>query len=313
MKFKKKLLAAGLACALALGTPGIMDSQAFAEEVQPAIVQMTDARTQLTNSMASLTDMDNGTLAFKVDLSSPFLGGNVNGTFDFVSKPAVICQGASEIIMTMGGMPSGNTRYNFYCRENGENMEFYSQNKDGSWDKYLYRTATDKAMEEAIAKSLAEDFPDVIKNVTLGQRQGAEQDYVVVMDGQKVKDYFWKLANLGNVKKGSTEEGNKLLEDVLNNMGDLECTITIDEVQHQFRNLYADLTPQIRAAARTVLGNSKEDSGMLPIIDASTVEFNVSATNYGAIDNVVIPEVVLNNAVLKEIPKVSDKKKETNK
>jgi hypothetical protein len=45
------------------------------------------------------------------------------------------------------------------------------------------------------------------------------------------------------------------------------------------------------------------------IINASTVELNFSATNYGTISNIVIPEDVLNNAVLKEIPKVSEKDK----
>jgi hypothetical protein len=143
----------------------------------------------------------------------------------------------------------------------------------------------------------------------LGQRQGPDQNYIVTLDGQKVKDYFLKMSKLGNFKKGSNEKDNKLLEDILNNMGDVQCTITIDEVQHQFRNLYADLTPQVRAAAKAMLSNMKEDSGMDGIINASTVELNFSATNYGTISNIVIPEDILNNAVLKEIPKVSEKTK----
>ena len=86
-------------------------------------------------------------------------------------------------------------------------------------------------------------------------------------------------------------------------MGDIECTITIDEVQHQFRQLYADVTPQVRAAAKAAFKNSKDDTGMDQIIDASTMEVTFNASNYGAIDGLVIPEDVLNNAVLKEIPK----------
>jgi hypothetical protein len=98
-------------------------------------------------------------------------------------------------------------------------------------------------------------LPDVVKSVTLGQRQGPDQNYIVTLDGQKVKDYFLKMSKLGNFKKGSNEKDNKLLEDILSNMGDVQCTITIDEVQHQFRNLYADLTPQVRAAAKAMLSN----------------------------------------------------------
>jgi hypothetical protein len=188
-------------------------------------------------------------------------------------------------------------------------VEFYSQNKNGSWDKYVYGKANSKAIDEEIEKSLSTDLPDVVKSVTLGQRQGPDQNYIVTLDGQKVKDYFLKMSKLGNFKKGSNEKDNKLLEDILSNMGDVQCTITIDEVQHQFRNLYADLTPQVRAAAKAMLSNMKEDSGMDGIINASTVELNFSATNYGTISNIVIPEDVLNNAVLKEIPKVSEKDK----
>lgn len=309
MKLKKKLLAAGLACALAVGTPGFMDSQAFAEDIQPALVNEMDAKAQLINSMNSLTNMENGTLSFKVDLASPFFGGTVNGVFDFVSKPSVVCQGNSEVVMTLGGIPNGNTRYNFYSRETEKDVEFYSQNKNGSWDKYVYSKANSKAIDEEIEKSLSTDLPDVVKSVTLGQRQGPDQNYIVTLDGQKVKDYFLKMSKLGNFKKGSNEKDNKLLEDILSNMGDVQCTITIDEVQHQFRNLYADLTPQVRAAAKAMLSNMKEDSGMDGIINASTVELNFSATNYGTISNIVIPEDVLNNAVLKEIPKVSEKDK----
>ena len=307
MQLKKKILAAGLACALAIGTPGVMDNTAFAETVQPAAVQAVDARTQLTNALNNLAAEDNGTLSFKLNFNSPLLGGDMSGSCDFVSKPTFIAKGVGEIVFNVAGVPNGKTQYNFYSRETADNMEFYSQNIKGGWDKYVYRKADSKAVEESVQKGLQTDFPDVVKGVTLGQRQGADQDYVVVLDGQKVKDYVMKLYNLESVKKGSKESDRKLLEDVLTNMGDLQCTITIDEVQHHFRKLHADLTPQARAAAKAVLSNMKDSSGMEAIVDASTIEISFTGSNYGRIQKVDIPTEVVENAVVKELPKVPEK------
>ncbi|ORT99963.1 hypothetical protein D081_1544 [Anaerovibrio sp. JC8] len=309
MKLKNKLLAAGVACALMLGTPGFTDSTVYAEEIQSAAVMEVDARTQLIDSLASLRDMDNGTLAFKIDFNSPIFGGDMTGTCDFVSKPVFVSKGSSEVVMKVADVPNGAVKYNFYCRETAKNVEFYSQNQNGSWDKYVYGKVDDKAMEAALQKSLTVDMPDVVKSVSYGPREGAEQSYIVTLDGQKVKDYVMKIYNLDNVKKGGKESDKKLLEDILSNMGDIESTIIIDEVQHQFSSLHADLTPQVRAAAKAVFKDMKEDSGMMAIIDASTIEINFAASNYGSVNNVVIPDDVLNNAVQKEIPKVSEQKK----
>lgn len=304
MKGKKFLAAAGLAVSLTFGGTAL---PVLAAEQAPAVQQaaVVDAKAQLSKDLASLAEYNKGTMAFDMDLSSPLLSLCYKGSLSFNVEPKMAAKGTLAMEMIVPGAPSSIEQSAFYMQESDKDLTVYVQKADKSWEKAVAeKTEQKKTVDQAVDRALAVDLMTLTKDVKLGSSEGSKQSYLVTMDGKKFSPYLIQLLELdkNDKKDKKAAKDTAQIKKVLQSMGDIEYTVTIDRKEHMLTDLHANLTTQMRKALTSLLKKQKmtaeDEKGLLEIINGSTLEISFSGRKLESESDLNVPADVAAKAKL---------------
>ncbi len=304
MKGKKFLAAAGLAVSLTFGGTAL---PVLAAEQAPAVQQaaVVDAKAQLSKDLASLVEYNQGTMAFDMDLSSPLLSLCYKGSLSFNVEPKMAAKGTLAMEMIVPGAPSSREESAFYMQESDKDLTVYVQKADKSWEKAVAKKTEQKqTVDQAVDRALSVDLMTFTKDVKLGSSEGSKQSYLVTFKGKKFYPYLFQLLELEKKDKKDQKaaKDTEQLKKVLQSMGDVEVTVTIDRKEHLLTDLHANLTTQMRKALASLIKeqkmDAKEEQGLMEIVNNSTLEISFAGRKLEAGADLNVPADVAAKAKL---------------
>jgi hypothetical protein len=231
-------------------------------------------------------------------------------------QPAVALQGTMHVTMTnLLGM---ETRHDspFYARQEGNDLICYVRSGNGTWEKSIMKKFSSMMQRSKTqsAKDYAAECVSGVKQVKVLQDTAENRTLQVTFDSKKIGGLVEKKMNAANLDTKEQNEQKKLQE-VMDVMGDIDFTMTVDKKTKYITSIVGDLTEPCRRVAGAMLaesGNMKATQrGILQgLIDGSTLKIEVTQQDFNAIAPVVVPEEVIKGAVTVQIGTTDNKKAE---
>ena len=144
-------------------------------------------------------------------------------------------------------------------------------------------------------------------------RETAQQKVLkVVFDGKKLAD-IGRRAMAAEPDKKQSLLARQQMDKLLDAIGDIECTMTVDKATGYAVQSEADLTPMARRLAHSIVTDmpklkAAEKQQLMAMVDHATVHVATTASEFNAVKEIVIPAEV---RAAKEAPK--PQKKDTKK
>ena len=225
-----------------------------------------------------------------------------------ITKPALLLQADMDI--EMGGLLGQkiSMKTPLYMEETDKAFVIYYQ-MNGTWEKQTLKKDTgDKAW-----KSLSpEESMAMVRSVNLVKETPTQKVLQVVFDGKKIAELSRKFMAASTAAKGSAM-AQKQMEKLLDSVGDLEFTMTVDKATNYTVKDEADLTPAARRIAHGVMENipklkTAEKQQMVNMIDHTTLHMTTTSSDFNAVKEIVIPAEA---RAAKEAPAANSKKTKT--
>ena len=152
----------------------------------------------------------------------------------------------------------------------------------------------------------------MVRSVNLVKETPTQKVLQVVFDGKKIAELSRKFMAASTAAKGSAM-AQKQMEKLLDSVGDLEFTMTVDKATNYTVKDEADLTPAARRIAHGVMENipklkTAEKQQMVNMIDHTTLHMTTTSSDFNAVKEIVIPAEA---RAAKEAPAANSKKTKT--
>lgn len=225
-----------------------------------------------------------------------------------ITKPALLLQADMDI--EMGGLLGQkiSMKTPLYMEETDKDFVIYYQMK-GSWEK---QTMKKDAGSKTLKSLSPEESMAMVRSVKLVQETPTQKVLQVVFDGKKIAELSRRFMAAGTAAKGSAM-AQKQMEKLLDSVGDLEFTMTVDKATNYTVKDEADLTPAARRIAHGVMENipklkTAEKQQMVNMIDHTTLHMTTTSSDFNAVKEIVIPAEA---RAAKEAPAANSKKTKT--
>lgn len=274
-----------------------------AGEAAPKKEAAADARSSLDQAFDQLAEVKNGTYDFDLAASTPKGSTGMMSNITFVSEPYTRAKGTMSITVTLPGAPSFKRELAYYIRETEKATAFYCRLGHGEWQKSITpRKPADKKVNDFWTAAFSNGFMDIAKDVEFGVKEGANQTYLVTVDGKA----FGKLLGEQIVPTAKDEAMQKTVAEICRSLPDFTYTVTIDTERNLLTDVHANLTDPIRKAASIIVKRRdmpySEREKLLRDIRESTVDFHLQGRDFNALEDVQVPAEILANAKATELP-----------
>lgn len=262
-----------------------------------------DARSSLDQSFDQLAEVKNGTYDMDLAASAPMGSTSMTSHITFVSEPYTRAKGTMQITSTLPGAPVFERELDYYIRETEKATAFYCKLGHGAWEKSVTpRKPADKKVNDFWSEAFSNGFMDIAKDVEFGVQDGANQTYLVTVDGKA----FGKMLEEQIKPTAKDEAMQKTVAEICRSLPDFTYTVTIDTEKNLLTDVHANLTEPIRKAASIIvkrrdLPRSERDK-ILKDIRESTVDFHLQGRDFNELEDVQVPAEVLANAKATELP-----------
>lgn len=262
-----------------------------------------DARSSLDQDFDQLAEVKNGTYDFDLAASTPKGSTGLTSNITFVSEPYTRAKGTMRITVTLPGAPAFERELAYYIRETEKATAFYCKLGHGEWQKSVTpRKPADKKVNDFWSAAFSDGFMDIAKDVSFGVQEGANQTYLVTVDGKA----FGKMLAEQIVPTAKDEAMQKTLAEICRSLPDFSYTVTIDTEKKLLTDVHANLTEPIRKAASIIVKRCdmprSEREQLLKDIRESTVDFHLQGRDFNALEDVQVPAEILANAKATELP-----------
>lgn len=262
-----------------------------------------DARSSLDQSFDQLAEVKNGTYDMDLAASAPMGSTSMTSHITFVSEPYTRAKGTMQITFMLPGAPVFERELDYYIRETEKATAFYCKLGHGAWEKSVTpRKPADKKVNDFWSEAFSNGFMDIAKDVEFGVQDGANQTYLVTVDGKA----FGKMLEEQIKPTAKDEAMQKTVAEICRSLPDFTYTVTIDTEKNLLTDVHANLTEPIRKAASIIvkrrdLPRSERDK-ILKDIRESTVDFHLQGRDFNELEDVQVPAEVLANAKATELP-----------
>ena len=283
------------------------DKEAGKDEAKGAVaaqeVVTIDARSSLDQDFDQLAEVKNGTYDFNLAASTPKGSTGLTSDITFVSEPYARAKGTMRITVTLPGAPAFERELAYYIRETEKATAFYCKLGHGEWQKSVTpRKPADKKVNDFWSAAFSDGFMDIAKDVSFGVQEGANQMYLVTVDGKA----FGKLLADQIVPTAKDEVMQKTLAEICRSLPDFSYTVTIDTEKKLLTDVHANLTEPIRKAASIIVKRRdmprSEREQLLKDIRESTVDFHLQGRDFNTLEDVQVPADILANAKATDLP-----------
>ena len=208
-----------------------------------------------------------------------------------------------RITVTLPGAPAFERELAYYIRETEKATAFYCKLGHGEWQKSVTpRKPADKKVNDFWSAAFSDGFMDIAKDVSFGVQEGANQTYLVMVDGKA----FGKLLADQIVPTAKDEVMQKTLAEICRSLPDFSYTVTIDTEKNLLTDVHANLTEPIRKAASIIVKRRdmprSEREQLLKDIRESTVDFHLQGRDFNTLEDVQVPAEILANAKATDLP-----------
>ena len=296
MRLKGKFVVTGLALAMLLGAQeGSYDTVAMAA---PASAAVTESSTQFAQDIQSIQQQERHDYMYVMKFENPMMKMTSEGTLSFKSTPSFQLMGNMKT-QTIGIDKKEKVALApFYMKETDKGLVFYARQEDGTWTKQTSDKSADLAMLHGnFEQKLGTELIRSEKAATLLQSNENSNVYKLTVNGTSL------LKNLPMFKSVRNNVGmnSKMVNDVLENIGDVDVFLGIDRKKHNISVLKADLSQPIqngfRAAAAQNGTTGIQPAALNALTNNMTVVLELTSADSSVLGNIAIPAEVEKNAV----------------
>ena len=246
---------------------------------------------------------------FQGQAGSPLGNFVVKASGRNIMKPSLLMQADVELEMYSLLGSKFHLQTPCYMEETAKAFVVYYQ-RNGQWEKQTMKKA---AGAEDLSKPLSADASMALVRSAQLVRETAQQKVLkVVFDGKKLAD-IGRRAMAAEPDKKQSLLARQQMDKLLDAIGDIECTMTVDKATGYAVQSEADLTPMARRLAHSIVTDmpklkAAEKQQLMAMVDHATVHVATTASEFNAVKEIVIPAEV---RAAKEAPK--PQKKDTKK
>jgi len=248
----------------------------------PVLAKATPKET-VSQAYQKLASLRNYHMTLNVATSMMTTGINMNyvvkSELDIQQNP-MMCKNNMSTSLEIGS-PKNEQTITQYIEEVGDNITIYSQ-INNKWSK--------QSMPKGDYNPLSEydNYMQAITSVTQKSEDANATVFEVIADGHALKDNLQQQLSKINIKQ------TLLTDEILNNLGDLHYTVTIDKKNGSISNIDMDLSTFISS-----LGNALTRSQDIPdaqkqmikdIFTNMNMTSNVSLSQFNRVEKISIPE-----------------------
>lgn len=202
-----------------------------------------------------------------------------------------------------------------YIEENQGNLEMYLLSNE-AWTKQIVPigSSLNKELSADEKVSARMKMLQFMKSVTLKKETPSYKYMEITLDTIQISDAIGADAQLNNKQEKDILTAVAFGRLVLLATGDIKYIVKIDKATKMVKEIELDLTEPIRKGGKLVLdiGNPKDKAKIEDFLTKSTLNIQVTYSNYNQVDTIKIPQDVRDNAKeVKLTGKANSKKSES--